>query len=96
MVHVLLLQVAVELRLTPSVSDVTGGNTVVGASEVEMLSALDVVRVVAVYVLLAFVAVEIAVEDSMEMLELERVVVSEADVTAELLLEGCAQTPPLL
>lgn len=55
------------------------------------------------YVLLVFVAVEIAVDDSMDTLELVRIVVSEADVsvadvseaevsvaevTTELLLEG--------
>lgn len=44
---------------------------------------------------------ESAVDDSIEALELERTVVSEADVseadvTTELLLEGCGQTPPLL
>lgn len=70
------------------------------ASEVE---ALEVVRVVAEYVLLVFEAVEIAVDDSIETLELVRIVVSEADVsvadvsvadvsdadvTTELLLEG--------
>lgn len=63
------------------------------ASEVEGLSALEVVRVVAEYVLLVFEAVEIAVDDSIETLELVRIVVSEADVsvadvTTELLLEG--------
>lgn len=96
LVHVLLLQVEVELRLTLSVSEVTGGSSVLEASEVETLSALDVVKVVAEYVLVAFKVVELAVDDSIEMLELDRVVVSEADVTTELLLEGWAQTPPLL
>lgn len=52
-VHVMLLQLAVELRLTLSVSDVTGGTSVLVASEVEGLSTLDVVRVVAEYVLAA-------------------------------------------
>jgi hypothetical protein len=37
-----------------------------------------------------------AVDDSTEVLVLDRTVVSEADVTTELLLEGCGQTPPLL
>lgn len=50
----MLLQLAVELRLTLSVSDVTGGGTsVLVASEVEAVSALDVVRVVAEYVLVS-------------------------------------------
>lgn len=84
-VHVMLLQLEVELRLMLSVSEVTGGTSV-----------LDVVRVVGEYVLLVFEVAEIAVDDSIEMLELERVVVSEADVTTELLLEGWGQTPPLL
>ena len=144
LVQVTLLQFAVELRLTPSVSDVTGGTSVVDASvvepsvvdasvveasvveasvveasvveasvveasvvegsvvegsvveasEVEAVSALEVVRVVAEYVLASEV-VE-AVDDSMEAVELEATVVSVADVTTELLLEGCGQTPPLL
>jgi hypothetical protein len=46
-VHVTLPQLAVELILVPSVSDVTGGTSVVEPSEVEALSALEVVRVVA-------------------------------------------------
>lgn len=52
-VHVMLPQLAVELRLTLSVSDVTGGTSVLVASEVEALSALDVVRVVAESVLVS-------------------------------------------
>lgn len=45
-VHVMLLQLAVELILTASVSEVTGGTSVDDASEVEALSALEVDRVV--------------------------------------------------
>lgn len=37
-----------------------------------------------------------AVDDSIEVLVLDVTLVSEADVTVELLLEGCGQRPPLL
>lgn len=98
-VHVMLLQLAVELILAPSVS---GGTSAVEASDVEALSALEVVKVAAEEVLVSEVCEVVAseeveaVEDSGKTLVLEREVVSEADVTAVLLLVGCGQTPPLL